>query len=224
MTAPGPTGDAHHHPIVERLLGFLGFFRGRPPIRDAQSLADFIDQHAAFLMQKGIYEYSRARAGHYAKVLFRESGFQTAVEESRWRAYPLGLAMVAELVEGVLRPHGADRHLQLDALSALVLGVFDRYPVPAALGEQTWSEARAELARRLQLIGLHAPKRAFDICEPWTDTYFNLMPIYEKLRRPDYPTIRNYLRVTLCNIHDEFTKRLDATAVAAALRADYNVR
>ncbi len=74
--------------------------------------------------------------------------------------------------------------------------------------------------RRLQLIGLHAPKRAFDICEPWTDTYFNLMPIHEKLRRADYPTIRNYLRVTLCNIHDEFTKRLDAPAVAAALRAD----
>jgi hypothetical protein len=199
------------------VLGFLGFFRGRPPIRDAQSLADFIDQHAAFLMQKGIYEYSRARAGHYAKVLFRESGFQTAVEESRWRAYPLGLAMVAELVEGVLRPHCVDRYMQLNALSALVLAVFDRYPVPPSLGEEAWSEARAELARRLQLIGLHAPKRAFEICEPWTDTYFNLMPIYEKLRRADYPTIRNYLRVTLCNIHDEFTKRMDAGALVGML-------
>jgi hypothetical protein len=201
-------------------LGFLGFFRARAPIRDAQALADFIDQHAAFLMQKGIYEYSRARAGHYAKVLFRESGFQEAVERSRWQAYPLGLAMVAELVEGVLRPYAADRHIQLNALSALVLAVFDRYPVPSALGEQVWEQARAELARRLQLIGLHAPKRAFEICEPWTDTYFNLMPIHEKLRASEYPTIRNYLRVTLCNIHDEFTKRLDATTVAAALRAD----
>src|SRR5262245_49889591 len=120
ITARGPTHDAHRRPILERLLGFLGFFRAPPPIRDAQALADFIDQHAAFLMQKGIYEYSRARAGHYAKVLFRESGFQAAVEQSRWRAYPLGLAMVAELVEGVLRPHGADRNIQLNALSALV--------------------------------------------------------------------------------------------------------
>jgi len=85
------------------------------------------------------------------------------------------------------------------------------------------SEAALRIARelpRLQLIGLHAPKRAFDICEPWTDTYFNLMPIHEKLRGRDYPTIRNYLRVTLCNIHDEFTKRLDAASVAAALRGD----
>ena len=217
MTAPGPTQDAYRRPILERLLGFLGFFRAPAPIRDAQGLADFIDQHAAFLMQKGIYEYSRARAGHYAKVLFRESGFQEAVERSRWRAYPLGLAMVAELVEGVLRPHCVDRHMQLDALSALVLAVFDRYPVPPSLGEEAWRQARAELARRLQLIGLHAPKRAFEICEPWTDTYFNLMPIYEKLRRADYPTIRNYLRVTLCNIHEEFSKRMDAAALAAVL-------
>jgi hypothetical protein len=195
----------------------VGMFRRRPPIR-AEELADFIDQHSAFLVQKGIYEYSRARAGHYAKVLFREQGFQHAVEQSRWRAYPLGLAMVAELVEGVLRPYAADRHRQLEALSDLVLSVFDRYPVPAALGPQAWSEARSELVRRLGLIGMHAPKRAFEICEPWTETYFNLMPIHEKLRTAEFPTIRNYLRVTLCNIHDEFTQRLDAATLAAALR------
>jgi hypothetical protein len=196
----------------------VGMFRQRPPIRASEELADFIDQHSAFLVQKGIYEYSRARAGHYAKVLFREQGFQAAVEQSRWRAYPLGLAMVAELVEGVLRPYAADRHRQLEALSDLVLSVFDRYPVPAALGAQAWSEARTELVRRLGLIGMHAPKRAFEICEPWTETYFNLMPIHAKLRTAEFPTIRNYLRVTLCNIHDEFTQRLDATTMAAALR------
>ena len=198
-------------------MGLLDFFRRRPPIRDAQALADFIDRQAAFLMQKGLYEYARARAGHYAKVLFREPGFQAAVEQSRWRAYPLGLAMVAELVEGMLRPYGTDRQRQLDALGALVLSVFDRYPVPPSLGEQAWSEARVELARRVQLAGMHAPKRAFDICEPWTETYFNLMPIHEKLRGHDFPTIRNYLRVTLCNIHDEFSKRMDAPALAAVL-------
>ena len=53
-------------------MGLLDMFRRAPPIRDGQSLADFIDRNAAFVVQKGIYEYSRARAGHYAKVLFRE--------------------------------------------------------------------------------------------------------------------------------------------------------
>jgi hypothetical protein len=86
---------------------------------------------------------------------------------------------------------------------------------------QAWSEARTELARRLQLAGMHAPKRAFDICEPWAETYFNLMPIHEKLRGRDFQTIRNYLKVTLCNIHDEFSKSLDGAAVATALRAGF---
>jgi hypothetical protein len=198
----------------------FGLFRRRPPFRDPGALADFIDEQSAFLAQKGIYEYSRARAGHYAKVLFSEQSFLDVVERSRWLAYPVGLAMVAEVVEGVLRPHrgSADRR-QFDALCALVLSVFDRYPVPEAIGAAAWSEARTELARRLQLIGLHPPKRVIDIAEPFAQTYFDLMPIHEKLRQSDFPTTRNYLKVTLCNIHDELTKRMDAPALAVSLGA-----
>jgi hypothetical protein len=201
-------------------MSLFDLFKARPPVRDLPALAGFIDENAAFVTQKGIYEYSRARAGHYAKVLFSEEGFRAAVEEARWRAYPLGLAMVAEVVEGVLRRHAGDeRRSALDALEALVLTVFDRYPVPATLGDATWSEARKELERRLGLIGIHAVKPAKDIPEPFAEAYFNLMPIDRKLRASEFPTIRNYLRVTLCNIHDEFSKRADAPALAAMLSA-----
>ena len=206
-------------------MDFFAFLRRRPPIGNLAALADFIDENAAFVVQKGIYEYSRARAGHYAKVLFRESGFLQAVEQSRWRAYPLGLAMVTELVEGILNSQvlssqdARDRRFRLDALSELVLSVFDRYPVPAAVGESAWRDARAELASRLALIALHPPKWAKDIPEPLAEAYFNLMPIHEKLRGRDFLTIGNYLRVTMCNIHDELTKRMDAPVLAGMLRA-----
>jgi hypothetical protein len=60
-----------------------------------------------------------------------------------------------------------------------------------------------------------------DIPDPLAQAYFDMMPIHEKLRGRDYPTIRNYLRVTLCNIHDEFVRRLDRPALTASLaRAD----
>jgi hypothetical protein len=198
-------------------MGLLDLFRRKPPIRDQAAVATFIDENAAFMVQKGIYEYSRARAGHYAKVLFREPGFHAAVEVARWRAYPLGLVMVTEMVEGVLYANVADRHAALDELSGLALGIFDRYPVSPALGDQIWNELRAELTRQLALIGLHAPKRAMDIPEQWAQSYFDLMPIHEKLRGRDFATTRNYLRVTICNIHDEFVKRLDLPAVAASM-------
>jgi hypothetical protein len=196
------------------------FFWRKPPISDLSALADFIDDQSAFLVQKGIYEYSRARAGHYAKVLFSEQEFRDALERSRWSAYPLGLAMVGELVEGILRQHaGSQQSRQLEELSALVLSVFDRYPAPAALDRPAWSDARAELARRLQSVGLHAPKRAKDIPEPYAKAYWDLMPIKKEVRSADFPTTRNYLKITLCNIHDEFLKRSDVRTVAAQLQS-----
>jgi len=194
-------------------------FRRTPPIRDAGALADFIDENSAFLVQKAIYEYSRARAGHYSKVLFKEPEFHKAVEQSRWRAYPLGLVMVAEVVSGLLVLNSTDRRRELEALIAIVLSVFDRYTVPEVLGEPTWRYLRADLERRLQLIGLHPPKRAIDIPEPYAKLYFDLMPIHEKLRGRDFQTTHNYLKVALCNIHDELNKRMDAILVQV-LRAD----
>jgi hypothetical protein len=194
----------------------LLFWR-RPPIADAQALADFIDEQSAFLVQKGIYEYSRALAGPYANVLFSEPEFLEALERSRWAAYPLGLAMIGEVVEGALCPHAADRARQLEFLSALVLSVFDRYPSPASIDRQTWNEERAELARRLQSIGLHPPKRVMDIPEPYARTYWDLMPIAKEIRSADFPTTRSYLQVTLCNIHQELIDRMDAPVVAGLL-------
>jgi hypothetical protein len=194
-------------------------FRPRPPIRDREALADFIDAQSAFIVQKGIYEYSRARAGHYAKVLFAEKGFAQSVEHARWQAYPLGLAMVGEMIEGVLASQltGMSRRQMLDQLIPVVLSVFDRYPIPPSIGEEAWLEARRALAHRLDLAGGHAPKRVMDIPEPLAETYFAMMPIHEKLRGRDFQTTRNYLRVSLCNIHDELISRMDRAALERAL-------
>ena len=146
---------------------FEKLFRPRPPVRDLAALADFIDAQSAFIVQKGIYEYSRARAGHYAKVMFAEKDFAQAVERARWQAFPLGLSMVGEMAGGVLSAQlGLPRRETLDQVIPVVLSVFDRYPVPPSIGEEAWRVARDELAQRLDLAGGHAPKRVMDIPEP----------------------------------------------------------
>jgi hypothetical protein len=203
-------------------MGWLDLIWRRPaaPIADAEALADFIDRNAAFLAQKGLYEYARARAGHYAKVLFAEPEFREAVESARWQAYPLGLAMVGEMVEGMLRfAAGDDRQAVLEGLVGLVLGVFDRYPLPRPLTAADWSAAREDLAQRLRRASLHPPKLVKDIPEPFAERYFDLMPIHKKMRTKDLPTTRNYLKITLINIHDELAPRLDPLRLVAALRS-----
>lgn len=201
-------------------MNLLGFLRRRPPVETPEALAEFIDGSAAFLVQKGLYEYARARAGHYAKVLFAEQGFKDAVEVSRWRAYPLGLAMVTELAEGLLRPAATDRQAQFEAIYALALSAFDRYPVPVALGPSAWSALRLDLERNLKRINMHAPKRAMDIPEPFYQQYFDLMPIHAKLRAAEFPTICNYLRVTMCNVHADLEKRVDVRSLVAQLAGE----
>jgi hypothetical protein len=71
----------------------------------------------------------------------------------------------------------------------------------------------------MQLVGLHPPKRAFEIADPFAKAYFDLLPISKELRRSEFPTIHSYLRVTLCNVHAELTKRADVPAVIASVLA-----
>jgi hypothetical protein len=193
-------------------------FQRRPAIRDLGALADFIDAQSAFIAQKGIYEYSRARAGHYAKVLFAEEEFARSVERARWQAFPMGLSMVGEMIEGVIASEaGMERRQMLDRLTQVVVSVLDRYPVSPSIGEEAWQQARRELAHRLDLVGGHAPKRVMDIPDPLAQAYFSIMPIHEKLRGRDLETTRNYLSVCLCNIHDEFVAQADVAALRRAL-------
>lgn len=200
-------------------MAFLGFFRRRPPIREVAELADFIDQQSAYLIQRYIYDYTQARAGPYSKSLLVRPDFVQAVERSRWAAYPLGLAMVGEMVEGVLHPYGGDeRRAIIDPLGALVLDVFDRYDAPVQIGNDIWLQLRDELSHKLDQLSMHPPKRVIDIPEPYAERYFNLMPFDKDLLTNDLLTTRSYLRLTLTNIRDELVKRMDAPAVTGALR------
>jgi hypothetical protein len=200
-------------------MAFFGLFKRKPPIREPKDLADFIDAHAAFLMQKGIYEYSRARAGPHANKMMSEPGFATAVEEARWRAYPLGLSMVGEMVEGVLRPHaGPDKRALTDDLTDLVLSAFDRYPVPPPLGKDAWLDARSALALSLDRVSLHPPKRVIDIPEQYVQRYFAMMPIHKDMLSRDIGTTLNFLKLNLANMHDDLTKRMNAAEMLEKLR------
>ncbi len=200
-------------------MGLFGFFRRTPPIRELKQLADFIDEQAAFLTQKGIHDYSTARAGPHAKVIWSEPEFLTAFEESRWRAFPLGLAMVGEMVEGVLREHaGEDKRALLDEYIDLVLSIFDRYPVPEPVGKDAWLDARSELALRLDQISLHPPKRVIDIPVQYVKRYFEMMPIHESMRSRDIGTTLGYLKLTLVNMQEELTKRMNAAEMLEKLR------
>ena len=186
--------------------------------RDA--LVDFLDGQSAFLAQKGLFEYSRARAGPYGNILFGDKGFLAELEKSRWLAFPVMLAMVGEAVEGLLRPAaGGHRAAMLQGLTATALAAFDRYPVPPELSAEAWADLRRQVEQDFSLLSFHPVKRAMDIPARFIDRYVAAMPIHEKLRAKDTPTIHNYLKSNLCNVHEVFVRRADVAALVEALDA-----
>lgn len=199
-------------------MGFFDMFRRGEPIASRDELMDFLDRQAAFLTQKGIFEYSRARAGSFGNVLFDDKSFLVELEQSRWQAFPVMIAMVGEAVEGLLRPvAGEARSGMLRALTDAALTTFDRYPLPQGISAQEWAGLRNQVEEDFKLLSFHPVKRAMDIPARFIERYVAAMPIHEKLLAKDIPTIHNYLKSNLCHVHEVFVKRADAAALIEAL-------
>jgi hypothetical protein len=204
--------------FVNWIRGIPAYFRGKPPIDSREKLIEFLDTRAAFLIQKNIFDYARARSGPYFKVVVKEPEFQHAVEVSRWTGYPTGLAAVAEIARGVLFK-SAERQSLNDAVSSAALAAFDKYPVPEVLGEETWKKARETLIERLAIIDTHPPKSAKDVILPYAKVLYDSQPIHEELRKSDFEMIQAQLRINMITMHDEFESR----AQPAALLSDLGV-
>lgn len=204
--------------FADWVLGIPAYFGRKPPIDTREKLIEFLDTRSAFLIQKNIFDYARARSGPYFSHVIKEAAFKRAVEVSRWSGYPTGLAALAEIVRGVLFS-SAERKPLNDAISSAALAAFDRYPVPEVLGEETWKKARETLVERLALIDSHPPKFAKDVILPYAQILYDSQPIHEELRKRDFGMIQAQLRINMVTMHDEFESR----AKKAALLSDLGV-
>lgn len=196
-------------------MGLLDLFRKATPVDTLAALDDFVDGRAAFLVQKCIYEYCRARSGVLAQKLFKEPSFIAAMDGARWRNFPICLGHVTEMVAETLRPHaGGDVAGLTDGMIALAGRTMSRYPVPAGLGADGWAAARARIAERLRTASLAAPKAVKDIPLEDYQAFFDQLPIHESLRGHDFILVRNNLRVNLCRAFEDFVAVADLPVLA----------
>lgn len=200
-------------------MGLLDAIFGRTKkITSWSSLEDFIDARAAFLVNRSMYEYSRARAGILAEKLFREQSFKDAIEEGRWRAFPLSIANVAELSEGLLRPGAAGlEDALLEAVVTAGRRVLARYPCPTGIPTEWWEDASEVIERRIRLAAVAAPKSPQDIPTATFDEIFALVPIHPDLMKLDRDVVLNHMRGMMVNIAAEADRAIDRAALVGAL-------
>ena len=198
-------------------MGFLDWFRRPQPIADRPALVEYLDSRAAFLTQKSIFDFSRAVAGPSFSSLIKEAVFAAAVDEARWKSYPLTLSCVVEMVDGVLRPLAKGAMPLAEALQAAAFEIIDRYPEPKAIESAAWADARAALGLRIIHIALHPPKRVKDIPLQIAPQFYDNLPIHERLRGSANEIVTNNLRTSLIRMREEFEGCADVTALVNAL-------
>ena len=188
------------------------------PIETLDALEGFLDSRSAFLAQKCIYEYSRARAGINFQKLFKEQEFQDAILRSTWASYPIACAFVCEMVEGQLRAFAQqDTEALARGLGALATAAFDRHPLPRGAPPTFWNEAIESVERHLARAQLHAPKPIKDIPLERVNEIYENLPIHPNLTGHDYELIQNNIRTNFVQIFVEFDKSADRETLTAEL-------
>jgi hypothetical protein len=189
----------------------------RPPVATLDGLADFLAAQTAYVSQRTVLEYCRARTGLNWDKLYREQAFVDSLEVCRWEAYAEVLGEVAELALILLRRQSpVDPQVYLPDMAAAVGAALRRHPVP---GHRTsWDAASAAIEQHLAQSLLAAPRAVHLAGVGAADAIFAYLPIHPDLRREDREMFRNSVRFALCRVFDEMTRRLDVPALAQSLR------
>jgi hypothetical protein len=192
--------------------------RRPPPVAAAGELADFLGAQTAYIAQRSVLEYCRARTGLNWDKLFAEPSFLERLEVCRWEAYALILADVAELALIRLRRHGAaDPNDYLPGLVQAAHAALLRHPVP---GHRTsWADAAEAIERHLERALIAAPRPVHLLGLHPADAIFDLLPIHAELRRQDREMFQNSVRFAICSAF-EATRRFDVAELEASLLPD----
>ncbi|MDP2800545.1 MAG: hypothetical protein Q8O26_01550 [Phreatobacter sp.] len=200
-------------------MGLLDTIMGRKKVVSTwNQVDDFVADHAAFVVNRSMYEYSRARSGILAEKLFREKSFKEAMDHGRWKAFPLGVANIVELVDGHLRVAAQGREpVLLETLVASGQRVLRRHPNPPGISAEWWAEAAQDMENRVRLAAMAAPKPAQDIPKSTFDEMFALVPIHPDLMKLDHEVVLNHVRGMMVNIAATLADAIDPRALVAAL-------
>jgi len=201
----------------------LGLFRKtkRPvAIANYGSLLDFLDSRSAFLSQKCVYEYCRARSGLNWESLMREAAFIEAYEVSRWDAYAAALADLVIHLEGRLRPADTREHARLvDRLLVAAAEVLARHRADAHR-PGGWGVEIAALRGRLNQAQLGPPRPAAEVARVGGKRIYETLPLHPDMTKHDRELVTNAVRFNFCRIAADLERDLDPRAVLAELLAD----
>ncbi len=188
----------------------------RPRVDGPEELEAFWQARAAFIAQKCVIEYCRARAGLNWQRLFSEPLFQRAVHEASWRAWRVTLLDVAEMLDATFRPHVPVPDAMHDWLREAGGRIIarQRREMPDTLGPAFAEATHARVEALLETLRARPPLPVKDIARQRAREVFDAIPIHPDLKAPDEDYVTNTLRVFLVRACDDLKTRAEVPFLA----------
>ncbi len=214
--------------ILTKVLAFLPDFVARLKIRRDSGPLDsldrvtaFVSTRAAFVAQKTLYSYLKARMGTRYPSMFEDDVLISSVNIAKMHIYTACLSDLS--VHAAIRVLH-DESVDDSAYRALAMlcfrrGLDDNEEQALNIGVEAFSihEALDEFERRLAFQDWHSGLPAPELFTASPAALFRWAPIAPQLKRDDKEILQNSIRYTWREARMQFEKRIDGAAVAADL-------
>lgn len=201
-------------------MGFFGIWleglrigSDRRPVATVEELRDVLSAQAAFVAQKVVTEYCQAKAGRNWHQLSSERVFVDDLTRSRWESFALVAAGLCRTAVMLLPRPVDDRRLV-----ALYADVLDAQTRPAHR-QGGWNDRVAAFAGDLAAAREKPPVTVRQLADGAGRAVFDVLPIHVAMRRLDGPMVTSAIAFQMAAVAGKLRRRLNGTALAAALAA-----
>lgn len=206
--------------LLPVFLDRLTIRRESGPLDSPESLRHFVSTRAAFLSQKTLYGYLKTRMGTRYPTMFEDDVFVASIDLAKLHVYAACLSDLSLYVATCAlagAPVTPEERRGL-ALACFEQGLADNVEEAARVAGFSAAEAKAAFERRLAFWDwVDGPKGA-DIFSESPAALVRWAPIAPELKQFDREIVENSIKFKWRDARRDFERRLDAAAVAAALR------
>ncbi|WP_299395995.1 hypothetical protein [Pelagibius sp.] len=211
---------------MPEFLARLTVRRDSGPIDSTDTLCRFVATRAAFIAQKTLYGYLKARMGTRYPSMFEDDVFASSIDIAKMHVFAACLSdLTLFAVSHALQDETLDDVLRRElALQCFHKGLADNAAAAAQTSAFSADEAMQAFERRLAFHDWHNGPRGAALFTASPAALFEWAPIAPALKKHDKEIVENSIKFKWRDIRERFEKRARGSAVAADLTSFAELR
>ncbi|HIP78126.1 MAG TPA: hypothetical protein EYH07_06655 [Kiloniellaceae bacterium] len=212
--------------FLPEFLARLTVRRDSGPIDSTDALCGFVATRAAFIAQKTLYGYLKARMGTRYPSMFEDDVFASSIDIAKMHVFAACLSdLTLFAVSHALQDETVDDVLRRElALHCFHKGLADNAAAAAKTSAFSAQEAMQAFERRLAFHDWHDGPRGAALFTASPAALFEWAPIAPALKKYDKEIVENSIKFKWREIRDRFEKRVQGSAVTADLTSFADLR